>query len=195
MTEFILNSNEHKINDNTLRFDFKKPIRFTNSNISLTNILFYNYFPNIFDGYKIYVNYNNETTIIDFKKGAYNVQDISNIINLELNEKYNFKEDKINIIVDVNRYSILIVLEDGFKLILDNNFKNLFGFSNGIINNSYTRSDLTPNIDRVKYLKVFSNIINNENDNEFLSNIFINGDVGSLITFNESNIYKKQENI
>ena len=23
MTEFILNSNEHKINDNTLRFDFK----------------------------------------------------------------------------------------------------------------------------------------------------------------------------
>ena len=71
MTEFILNSNEHKINDNTLRFDFKKPIRFTNSNISLMNILFYNYFPNIDDGYKIYVNYNNETTIVNFKKGAY----------------------------------------------------------------------------------------------------------------------------
>ena len=31
MTEFILNSIEHKINDNTLRFPFKKPIRFTNS--------------------------------------------------------------------------------------------------------------------------------------------------------------------
>ena len=28
MTEFILNSNEHKINDNSLRFNFKKPIRF-----------------------------------------------------------------------------------------------------------------------------------------------------------------------
>ena len=27
----------------------------------------------------------------------------------------------------------------------------------------------------------------------FISNIFINGDVGSLITFNESNIYKKQK--
>ena len=130
---------------------------------------------------------------MNFRKGAYNVNDISNIINLELNEKYDFKEDKINILVDVNRYSILIVLEKGFKLILDNNFKNLFGFSDGIINNSYTRSDLTPNIDRVKYLKVFSNIVNNENDNEFLSNIFINGDVGSLITFNESNIYKKQK--
>ena len=121
MTEFILNSNEHKINDNTLRFDFKKPIRFTNANISLTSMIFYNYFPNV-DSYKIYVSYDNETIIVDFKKGAYNVDDISNIINLELNEKYDFNEDKINILVDVNRYSILIVLEDGFTIILDENF-------------------------------------------------------------------------
>ena len=116
--------------------------------------------------------------LLILKKEHIMLNDISNIINLELNEKYNFKEDKINILVDVNRYSILIILEKGFTIILDNNFKNLFGFSNGIINESYIRSDLTPNIDRVKYLKLFSNIVNNENDNEFLSNIFINGDVG-----------------
>ena len=85
----------------------------------------------------------------------------------------------------------MIILEEGFTLILDENFKKLFGFSNGIINESYTRSDLTPNIDRVKYLKIFSNIINNTNDDQFLSNIFINGDVSNLITFNESNIYEK----
>ena len=167
MTEFILNSNEHKINDNTLRFYFKKPIRFTNSNISLTNMIFHNYFPNIDENY--------------------------NIINLELNEKYDFKIDKINIIIHVNQYSFLIILEEGFTLILDENFKNLFGFSNGIINKSYTRSDLTPNIDRVKYLKIFSNIVDNTNDDQFLSNIFINGDVSNLITFNESNIYRKQK--
>ena len=119
MTEFILNSNEHKINDNTLRFDFKKPIRFTNSNISLTNMIFYNYFPNIDKNYKIYVNYNNQTSIINFSKGAYNVDDINDIINLELNEKCDFKIDKINIIIDVNKYSILIILEEGFTLILD----------------------------------------------------------------------------
>ena len=69
MTEFILNSNQHKINDNTLRFDFKKPIRFQHSNISLTNMIFYNYFPNLDDNYKILVNYNNETTIVNFTKG------------------------------------------------------------------------------------------------------------------------------
>ena len=188
----MLNSIDHKINDNTLRFNFKKPIRFTNSNISLTNAVFSNYFPNVFDDYKIYVNYNNQTTIINFSKGAYNVNDISNIINLELNEKYDFKEDKINIVIDVNKYSILIILEEGFTIVLDENFKKLFGFSNGIINKSYTRSDLTPNVDRVKYLKIYSNIVDNINDSNFLSDIYINSNVGNLITFNDSNIYRKQ---
>ena len=189
----MLNSIDHKINDNTLRFNFKKPIRFTNSNISLTNAVFSNYFPNVFDDWKIYVNYNNQTTIINFSKGAYDVSDINNIINLELNEKYDFKEDKINIVTDVNKYSILIILEEGFTIVLDENFKKLFGFSNGIINKSYTRSDLTPNVDRVKYLKIFSNIVDNINDSNFLSDIYINSNVGNLITFNDSNIYRKQK--
>ena len=193
MTEFILNSIDHKINDNTLRFNFKKPIRFTNSNISLTNAKFYNYFPNIFDDWKIYVNYNNQTTIVNFSKGAYNVSDINNIINLELNEKYDFKEDKINIVTDVNKYSILVILEEGFTIVLDENFKKLFGFSNGIINKSYTRSDLTPKIDRVIYLKIYSNIVDNINDSNFLSDVDIDGDVSNIITFKESNIYRKQK--
>ena len=193
MTEFILNSIDHKINDNTLRFNFKKPIRFTNSNISLIHAKFFNYFPNVFDDWKIYVNYNNQTTIVNFSKGAYNVEDINNIINLELNEKYNFKEDKINIVTDVNKYSILIILEEGFSIVLDNNFKELFGFSNGIINKSYTRSDLTPNVDRVKYLKIYSNIVNNINDSNFLSDIDIDSGVSNIVTFKESNIYRKQK--
>ena len=193
MTQFILNSIDHKINDNTLRFNFKKPIRFTNSNISLTRAKFYNYFPNIFDDYKIYVNYNNETTIVNFSRGAYNVEDINNIINLELNEKYDFKEDKINIVTDVNKYSILFILEEGFTIVLDENFKKLFGFSNGIINKSYTRSNLTPKVDRVIYLKIYSNIVDNINDNNFLSDIDIDSGVGNIVTFKESNIYSKQK--
>ena len=193
MTEFILNSIDHKINDNTLRFNFKKPIRFTNSNISLIHAKFFNYFPNVFDDWKIYVNYNNQTTIVNFSKGAYNVEDINNIINLELNEKYNFKEDKINIVTDVNKYSILIILEEGFSIVLDNNFKELFGFSNGIINKSYTRSDLTPKVDRVIYLKIYSNIVDNINDSNFLSDIDIDSGVSNIVTFKESNIYRKQK--
>ena len=193
MTEFILNSIDHKINNNTLRFDFKKPIRFTNSNISLIHAKFYNYFPNVFDDYKIYVNYNNETTIVNFSKGAYNVEDINNIINLELNEKYHFKENKINILTDVNKYCILIILEEGFTIVLDENFKKLFGFSNGIINKSYTRSELTPKVDRVIYLKIYSNIVDNINDSNFLSDIDIDSGVSNIVTFKESNIYSKQK--
>ena len=153
-------------------------------------MIFYNYFPNIDENYKIYLNYNNQTTIINFSKRAYNIDDINDIINLELNEKYDFKIDKINIIIYVNQYSILIILEEGFTIILDENFKQLFRFSNGIINKSYTRSDLVPKIDKVKYFQIFSNIVDNTNDDQFLSNIFINGDVLNLITFNE---YKKQK--
>ena len=33
MTELILNSNEHKIDVNKLRYEFKSPIRFDNSSI------------------------------------------------------------------------------------------------------------------------------------------------------------------
>ena len=192
MAEFILNSNQHKINDNTLRFNFKKPVRFVNSNISLTNMIFYNYFPNVDDNYKILVNYNNETTIVNFTKGSYNIDDINNIINLEINDKYNFKENKIEIIVDVNRYSILIILEEGFSLILDENFKKLLGFSNGIINESYTRSDKIPNIDKTKYLKIYSNIIDNYNDNNFLSSVYIDSGISAIVNYNESNIHRKQ---
>ena len=193
MTQFILNSIDHKINDNTLRFTFNKPIRFNNANISLTRAKFYNYFPNVFDDYKIYVNYNNETTIVNFSKGAYNVEDINNIINLELNEKYDFKKDKITIVTDVNKYSILFILEEGFTIILDENFKKIFGFSNGIINKSYTRSDLTPKVNRVIYLKIYSNLVDNINDSNFLSDIDIDSGVSNIVTFKESNIYSKQK--
>ena len=42
--EIILNGNENKINDNRLRYNFKHPIRFNNQHISLTNMIFYNFF-------------------------------------------------------------------------------------------------------------------------------------------------------
>ena len=44
MTELILNSDEHKVDLNKLRYEFKTPIRFNNSFISLTQAIFYNFF-------------------------------------------------------------------------------------------------------------------------------------------------------
>ena len=82
--ELILNSNEHKVSNNCLRYYFKNNTRFINQNISLTNMIFYNFFPNIYKDYKLIVRYNNSNIEINFQEGAYNVSDISNIINLKI---------------------------------------------------------------------------------------------------------------
>ena len=99
--------------------------------------------------------------------------DISNIINLELKENFIDTEEPIKMIVDINQYKILIIIKENFKLILDKNFMKLLGFSKYVINPGYNRSNLIPNIDLTKYLKIFCNIVDNKNDNKFLSNIFI----------------------
>ena len=191
--EIILNSNENKINDNCLRYYFKQPIRFINQNISLTNMIFYNFFPNINENFKLKVKYNNRDIDINFQEGAYNVYGISDIINLELKENSIDIEDLIKMIVDINRYKILIIVKEDIKLILDKNYMNLLAFSKYVINPGFNRSDLIPQINKTKYLKNFSNIVNNRNENEFLSNIFIKNGIGDLVVYDDFNIYKKQK--
>ena len=191
--EIILNSNEHKINDNCLRYNFKQPIRFNNQYISLTNMIFYNYFPNIDEKYKLKVKYTNREIEINFQKGAYNVSDISNIINLELKENSIDIEDPIKMIVDINQYKILIIIKEDFKLILDKNFMKLLGFSKYVINPGYNRSDLIPQIDKTKYLKIYCNIVDNKNSNEHLTNVFIKNGVGDIVVYDTFNSYKRQK--
>ena len=70
---------------------------------------------------------------------------------------------------------------------------NLLGFSKYVINPGCNRSDLTPNIDKTKYLKIYCNIVNNKNENEFLSNNFIKNGIGDLVVYDDFNIYKKQK--
>ena len=154
--EIILNSNENKINDNCLRYNFKQPIRLINQNISLKNMIFYNFFANINDKFKLIVKHNNRDLIINFQEGAYNVDDISNIFNLQIKENSNTDtEEPIKMVVDVNQYKILIIVKNGFKLILDKNFMQILGFSKYRVNPGYNRSNLIPNIDKTKYLKIF----------------------------------------
>ena len=191
--EIILNSNENKINDNCLRYNFKQPIRFNNQYISLTNMIFYNYFPNIDENYKLKVKYTNREIEIDFQKGAYNVDDISNIINLELKENSIDVEDPIKMIVDINQYKILIIIKEDFKLILDKNFMKLLGFSKYVINPGYNRSDLIPQIDKTKYLKIYCNIVDNKNRNEHLTDVFIKNGVGDIVVYDTFNSYKRQK--
>ena len=53
--EYILNSDQHKFKNNCLRYRFQKPIRFQNQHILLTSMIFYSYFENISDKFKLII--------------------------------------------------------------------------------------------------------------------------------------------
>ena len=190
--EYILNSNDHKVTNNCLRYNFKNPIRFNNQKISLMSIVFYNYFENVTDKFTMGVTHNNKMIILYFKNGSYNISDIDQIVEDSIQENFNITEKPITISVDVNRYAILIIVEKNWKLQLNKNFMNLFGFSNNIITEGYNRSDLIPNADKVKFLKLYCNLVDNREDNEFLTNVFIKGDISQQVTYENDNIYKSK---
>ena len=169
--EYILNSYDHKVTNNCLRYNYRNPIRFINQKISLMSIIFYNYFENVTDKFYMLVKHDNKIITIRFQYGSYNISDLNQIINDTIQEKFNITEQPITISVDVNRYAILIIVEENWELQLNKNFMNLFGFSNYVFNEGYHRSDLIPNVDKDKFLKVYCNLIDNREDNEFLTNV------------------------
>ena len=132
MTELILNSNEHKIDVKKLRYEFKSPIRFDNSFISLTQAVFYNFFYNVKQNYEMKVRKDNTFYNISFIDSMLEIEDINKIINDELIRHELLTEDDppiINIIGDVNTFKIIILVERGYELNLDDNFAKMLGFS------------------------------------------------------------------
>ena len=69
---------------------------------------------------------------------------------------------------------------------------NLFGFSKYVFNEGYHRSNLIPNVDKVKFLKLYCNLIDNREDDEFLTNVFINGGISHQVIYENDNIYKSK---
>ena len=155
-------------------------------------MVFYNYFENITDKFTISVRHSNKMIILNFKNGSYNISDINQIINDTIQEKFIITEQPITITVDVNRYAILIIVEENWELQIDKNFMNLFCFSNGVITQGYNRSDLIPNVDKVKFLKLYCNLVDNREDDEFLTNFFIKGGISHQVTYENDNIYKSK---
>ena len=194
--EYILTSNQHKVKNNCLRYTFQKPIRFENQYISLTSMIFYNYFENISDKFKLVIKNKTQSYTINFTNGSYYASDISRIINDEIKNNFNDiseSEKYIQIIVDVNRYAILIIIKENWTLELDKNFMNLFGFEKNIFQEGYHRSSKTPNLDKTKFLKIYCNLVDNKEDNEFLTNIFIKNNISDQVTYENNNIYKRKK--
>ena len=194
--EYILNSNQHMIKNNCLRYTFQKPLRFENQYISLTSMIFYNYFENITDKFKLIIKNKTQSHTINFKNGSYYVSDISKIIDDEIKNNFNDiseKEKYIQIVVDVNRYAILVVIKENWVLELDKNFMDLFGFEQNIFEEGYHRSTKIPNLDKTKFLKIYCNLVDNKEDNEFLTNVFIKNNIGEQIIYENHNNYKRKK--
>ena len=92
------------------------------------------------------------------------VEDIDKIINEELIRHKLLTEDDpsiISIIADINTFKIIILVERGYGLHLDDNLAHMSGFSYKILKRDLQRSDLTPQINRINYLKIYLNVIDN----------------------------------
>ena len=193
--EYILSSDQHKFKNNCLRYTFQKPIRFQNQYISLTSMVFYNYFENITDKFKLTIKNETQSHTINFKNRSYYVYDISKIIENEIKENFNNiseNEKYVQIVVDVNSYSILIIIKENWILELDKNFMDLFGFEKNIFQEGYHRSTKTPDLDKTKFLKIYCNLVDNREDSEFLTNIFIKNDIGEQVIYENHNNYKRK---
>ena len=94
-------------------------------------MIFYNYFENITDKFKLIIKNKTQSYTINFTNGSYYVSDISKIIDDEIKNNFNDiseKEKHVQIVMDINRYAILIVIKENWVLELDKNFMDLFGF-------------------------------------------------------------------
>ena len=196
MTKLILNSNDDKIASNKLRYEFKSPIRFDNSFMSLNQAIFYNFFHNVKESYEMKVKKDNKFYTISFIDAMLEVEDINKIINNELIKQKLITEDDnpiISIIADINTFKILILIEDGYELHLDDNFSRMLGFSYKILKKYLQRSDLIPQVNPINYLKIYCNIIDNKNNPYYLTDVFIQSGVGQLTVYTEQSIYAKQK--
>ena len=70
---------------------------------------------------------------------------------------------------------------------------NLFGLEKSIITEGYHRSAVIPNLDKSKILKIYCNLVDNKEDNEFLTNIFIKNDISDQVTYENHNIYERKK--
>ena len=133
---------------------------------------------------------------ISFIDSMLEVSDINKIISDELIRHELLTEDDtpiISILTDINTFKIIVLIENGYELHLDDNFAKMLGFSDKVLKRYLQRSDLVPQINSINYLKMYCNIIDNKNKPYYLSNVFIKSGLLQLTVYTESSIFKKQK--
>ena len=194
--EIEINSDDHKTSNNKLRYYFDDITKFENNKVALMECMFRTYFENIESNYSMRVKYEGGFYNINFIDSQLEIFDINNILQDHL-IKFNLQTEdetpKIQIISDVNTYSVLIFIEKGFELHLDNNFQRIFGYNYPIFKNVMQRSNKTPTVNRLNHIKIFLNIVDNKIQENYLTKVFIQSSVGNLNLYIPNSIYKTKD--
>ena len=123
-----INSDDHEISNNNLRYYFNDITKFENNKVELMECMFRTYFENVKSSYTMRVKYEGGFYNISFIDAQLEIFDINNILQDHL-IKFNLQTEdetpKIQITSDINTYSVLIFIEKGFELHLDNNFQRI----------------------------------------------------------------------
>ena len=132
---------------------------------------------------------------INFIHSQLKISDINNILQDHL-IKFNLQNEgetpKIQIISNVNTYSVLIFVEKGFELHLDNNFQRILGYDYPILKNFMQRSNVTRKVNKLNYIKIFLNIVDNKIEENYLTKVFVQSSVGNLNLYSQNSIYKRK---
>ena len=76
------------------------------------------------------------------------------------------------------------------NLHIDKNFQKIFGYDYPILKNVTQRSNVAPQVNRLNYIKIFLNIVDNKTQENYLSNVTVQSSVGNLNLFIQNSIYK-----
>ena len=191
--EIEINSNDHKISTNKLRYYFDDITKFENNKVALMECTFRTYFENVKSNYSMKIKKDGGFYNIDFIDSQLEISDINNILQDHL-IKFNLQTEdetpKIQIISDVNTYSVLIFIEKGFELHLDKNFQRILGYDYPILKNVMQRSNKTPKVNKFNYIKIFLNIVDNKIQENYLTKVFVQSSIGNLNLYMPNSIYK-----
>ena len=175
--EIEINSNQHKISNNKLRYYFNDITKFENNTVSLMECIFYSYFENIKSYYSMKVKKDDNLYHIDFIDSQLEISDINNILQdhlIKFNIQTEDEKPKIQIISDVNTYSVLIFIEKEMELHLDPNFQKILGFDYSILKTQCNDLTLHQKKNKLNYIKIFLNIVDNKIEENYLTKVFFN---------------------
>ena len=129
----------------------------------------------------------------DFIDSLLEISNINNILQDHL-IKFNIQNEdetpKIQIISDVNTCTILIFIEKGLELHINKNFQKILGFDYEVLKNTMQRSNIILKVNKLNYITIFLNIVNNKVEENYLTKVFVHSSITNLNLYRQDSIYK-----